>query len=638
MLFSYNWLKQYVPDLPAPLKVEEGIIFHAFEVEGIEQREEDILMEIKVLPDRASDCLCHQGVAREVAAIFDLIFSLPMPESDLALGRFQDLDIKIEDPIACRRYIGERVRGVKVGPSPKWLASALEAIGQRSINNIVDATNYVMFDIGQPMHAFDADKVEGGIVARRAKAGEKMTTLDGKDLVLDKSVLVIADDRGPLALAGIKGGNRAEVDVETKNIILESASFDPVLIRKTSAKLGIRTDASKRFENNLSRETALPAMVKLADILQVVAGGEYLGVVDVYPTKQEEREIIVDVDNIARHLGVEISSGEIKNILKRLGLGVEVQDNRLGLTIPYWRVDLQEEANIIEEVGRVYGYDKIKSELLPQADLSAETSAKAEKRFAIANKLREILVRAGFVEVMGYALTTKGEIELANPLASDKAWLRSDLSDWLVERIKFNLEYVLFDTESVKVFEIGKIFKKGYQEDTHLAIGLGYRKKIKGVDGAKELENIKEIISKELGVEIKGKVVSADLQNIIEINLDEIIDKVKDFPPADLSAYMSDAFNYQPVSSYPRIIRDVAVWVPEATQVEDVGDLIRRSMGSLCVAGPILFDEFAKEGRKSLAFRLVFQSYEKTLSDDEANAEMNRVIEALENKGFEVRK
>ncbi|HRZ30241.1 MAG TPA: phenylalanine--tRNA ligase subunit beta [Candidatus Paceibacterota bacterium] len=646
MIFSYNWLKKYVPDLPAPLELEQGIIFHAFEIESIEEYGGDSLLDIKILPDRAHDCLCHQGIAREVSAIFKLPFSVPELESDLALGRVQNLEIKIEAVTDCRRYVGERAMGVEVGDSPEWLANQLETIGQRSINNIVDATNYVMFDLGQPMHAFDADKVEGAITVRRAKAGEIMTTLDNKELALDESILVIADEKGPLALAGIKGGKRAEVDANTKNLILESANFDPVLVRKTSAKLGIKTDASKRFENDLSPETALPAMVRLVDLLQRIAGGEYLGVVDVYPSPQEEKEIIIDLDYINEKLGLVVPPEELRSILESLEIEVVSQDNKIGLTIPYWRTDLQESINIVEEVGRIYGYDKIEPRLLPEASpLGAvqglASGSLAEKRFAVFNKIREILAREGFTEVFGYALTNKGEMELANPLASDKAWLRSDLGTWLEEKINFNLEYVLFDTEPVKIFEIGKIFKEGYNEETHLAIGIGYRKKIKGVDTKEEIKKISELLDTQSRGVLRldlTRLEATDTVAVIEINLDELIDKVQEIDPANLEEFMSLAFNCKKISAYPRIIRDVAVWVPETTTPEFVIDLIKKSVGDLCVLGPVLFDEFAKEGRKSLAFRLVFQSYEKTLSDDEANKEMDKVIEALERESYEVRK
>lgn len=657
MIFSYSWLKEYVPDLPSLADLEKAIIFHAFEVEQVEARGEDYILDIKVLPDRAHDCLSHLGVAREIGAILNLPLLIKEGKTDFALGKAQDLTVNLVAKPACRRYVGLRVSGVNIGESPAWLKSRLEVIDQRSINNIVDATNYVMFALGQPMHAFDADKVVGDITVRFAQAGERFTTLDGRDLTLDESILVIADDEGPLALAGIKGGNRAEVDAKTKNLILESANFDPVLIRRTSAKLNLRTDASKRFENNLSPEMALPAMLKLADVLQDLAGGDYAGIVDVYPEPETRRTISLNFSRVNERLGVIVSPVEIKDILLRLGFVVDKETGEgLELNIPFWRVDLEEDINLIEEIGRIYGYEKIKPKLIgiedgplktPQGP-SLMTISFAEKSFAVKNKLREILVKAGFVEVMGYALTDRGEVELANPLASDKAWLRSNLTDWLKEKINFNLNNVLFDTEAVKIFEIGKVFKAGFVEQTNIAIGIGYRKKVKGVDINKEFEDIKGKISRalklpessSLGVAQGLPSGSGTSETLLaqEFNLDELIEEVGEVGPTDLSSFNSLAFNYQPISPYPRIVRDVAVWVSEDTKTEEVADLIKSSLNELCVLGPVLFDEFSKEGRRSLAFRLVFQSYDRTLSDDEANLELNKVIESLESKSYEVRK
>jgi phenylalanyl-tRNA synthetase beta chain len=431
-------------------------------------------------------------------------------------------------------------------------------------------------------------------------------------------------------------------------LILESANFDPVLIRRTSAKVGVRTDASKAFENNLSPETALLAMIRLVDLLQDIAGGEYCGVVDVYLSPQEKKEIKITAEYINSRLGVEVSASEIKSILERLGIGVSVTGTELSLIIPHWRVDLEEEANIVEEVGRIYGYEKIKPELLaspkdsPLGAIQGKSfGSLSEKRFALKNKLRETLAKEGFTEVMGYALTDKGEVELANPLASDKGFLRTNLSDWLSERIAFNLNYVLFDTEPVKIFEIGKVFKTGFAEQTNIAIGIGYRKKIKGVDIKKEMEKVSELCEIQSRGALRldlAQLKATETTAVVEFSLDELLEKIKEIEPANLSDYLSPAFNYQPISNYPRIIRDVAVWVPEATSSEEVADLIKKSVSELCVLGPILFDEFSKEGRKSLAFRLVFQSYDRTLSDDEANTELNKAINALETKDYEVRK
>jgi len=637
MQYSYNWLKKYVPDLPPAGKLEEGIIFHAFEVEGLEKKNGDQLLEIKVLPDRAHDCLCHLGVAREVAAIFDLLL-VKTETKEVTTLAMEPLDIKIVDPKLCRRYVGRRVIGVKVEPSPEWLRLSLEAVGQRSINNIVDTTNYVLFDLGQPLHAFDADKVVGAISARAAKIGEKITTLDNREIILNESILVIADEQGPLAIAGIKGGNRAEVDANTKNLILESANFNPVVIRRTCAKINLRTDASKRYENELSSETALEAMKSLSSILIEVAGGEYGEIVDVYPTPLGVRGILVDPAKVNNKLGLNLATAEMVTILKRLAIEASEVGGKITAIVPHWRIDLTEDVNLIEEIGRIYGYEKITPIIFPDLPADAYRAKKYEQRFMALNKIRELLVGDGFSEVIGYALTNKGEVELANPLASDKGFLRTNLSDWSQDRIVFNLSHVLFDDEPVKIFEIGRVFKADLSEKTMLAIGLSYRKKQKKIDAKNKLEEIVTVLNQKLEVDLKI-VDSLDLGDgagyIFTFELDDSL--ISKEVTVNLSDFLSPAFTYKKISAYPRIIRDIAVWVPEETDIELVGGEIKTSAGSLCVEGPILFDEFAKEGRKSLAFRLVFQSFDKTLSDDEVNKEMETVTAKLQTNGWEVR-
>ncbi|MFA5000648.1 MAG: phenylalanine--tRNA ligase subunit beta [Candidatus Paceibacterota bacterium] len=676
MLVSHNWLQKYFDaKLPKASVLADKIIFHAFEVEDIVEKDGDCLMDVKVLPDRAHDCLCHYGLAKEISALFDLRLKSAVTKGN-PLGAVQgfplvtvrNLNIKIEDEKLCRRYIGRMVENVAVKNSADWLKKDLEKLDQRSIFNIVDLANYVMFDVGQPLHAFDADKVQGGITVRLAKTGEKITTLDNQEVNLDESILIIADDEGPLAIAGIKGGKKAEVTNETKNLILESANFDPVNIRQTAQKIGIRTDASKRFENEISTEVAGYAMDLLTDLIIKEAGTSETKVgekVDEYKIKNIPAPIEFAIKEFSERLGVDIAPEESIKILESLGIEVEVstKGNPLGavqgfplvrLTPPVERLDLQAKENYVEEVGRIYGYDKIAGVVslgaeLPNSRSSAPklsgAEAEAEKRFNLANKIRVILKGEGFTEVYGYTFTNKGEVEVANPLASDKKFLRTNLTDWLIEKIKFNLPYVLFDNEAVKIFEIGKVFVGG-KEETRLGLGIGYKKKIKGQDAQKEVEGtlVKlaerfEIQSLEaLRLDLEPPTVD-EVSAVQEFNFDKLSEEIKEAKEVKLSDLINKNASYKLVSPYPRIIRDVAVWVPENTQTDEVAKIIKESAGELCVAGPILFDEFAKEGRKSLAFRLVFQSYTKTLSDDETNAPMAQIIKNLEKQaGFEVRK
>ena len=326
MIVSHKWLQTYFDKkLPEVEKLEEVLTLSAFEIENVKKVGDDYILDIDVLPNRAHDCLAHRGVARELAVLLEMDITFPNKELP-EITKGESISIKNEEQDLCRRYVGRKVEGVKIGPSPDWLKERLETIGQKSINNIVDATNYVMFDIGQPLHAFDVDKVEGGIVVRKARMGEKITTLDGNEVELDESVLVIADEKDSLAIAGVKGGKKAEVDENTKNIILEAANFAPVNVRKTSRRLNILTDSSKRFENEITPELARQAMEKVTALISEIAGGGDVKIgeiVDVYPRKANQYKAGVSLDEINRLLGTQITKKEVENIWGRFEFDVE---------------------------------------------------------------------------------------------------------------------------------------------------------------------------------------------------------------------------------------------------------------------------------------------------------------------------
>ncbi len=322
MKISYNWLKWYIPEVPDANKLADLITYHLAEVETVVEKEGYSIFDIKILPNRAHDLLSHQGVARELASLLNIKYVDPtvkykIPASVKTPAGKPKLKIDVQTNL-CRRYMGRIVRGVKVRSSPKWVVEHLESIGQRSINNIVDAANIVMFDCGQPTHAFDLDKIKGGIIVRDAKDGEKIITLDGKEFSLAVTNLAIADSVNILALAGIKGGKIAEVDNNTKNIIFEVANFDPVSVRKTAQALNIFTDARKRFENDLSPELAPSAMRELsALIFEMCPEAIFEDIVDIYPKKQEIKKLSFSTDKISKILGLKVSDKKIEDIMKR---------------------------------------------------------------------------------------------------------------------------------------------------------------------------------------------------------------------------------------------------------------------------------------------------------------------------------
>lgn len=636
MIISYKWLQTYFSEpLPSPEEIAETLTFGIFEVEGTEKKGDDTIFDIKVLPDRAHDCLSHRGIARELASLLNLPLR---EEKDVHIPeeRSTTLLVQVDDPIACRRYIGRIVRGVKVGPSPAWLTERLEAIGQRSINNVVDATNYVMFDIGQPLHAFDKDKVSGEkIIVRKTGVSERIITLDGKEVTLPESALVIADEKEPLAIAGVKGGKKAEVDRHTTAIVLEAANFDPVAVRKTSRTLGILTDSSKRFENDLTPDLAKEAIDRVTALIVLIAGGENTiveDIADVYPTQQEPRTISLSGNDVNRLLGTTLSDEDIEKFLNQLKFFFEKKGSPAVFTVtaPPERLDLKETADLVEDIAHVYGYGNIPS-VAPQKEQIV-----VDKKFYYIAIIRAMLASGGFSEIYGYSFVPEGEIELQNPLGNDRAFLRANLNDGMLDALSKNAGNVaLLGLTSVRVFEFGNVFRKS-GEKTLLAVGVHHLKKTK--EGA--LRTLLAKLAEEIGAPslpvVGGYDLSDGMREVVAIDIDALVSALPE-PEGEYSVPESASVQYKPFSLYPFIARDIAVWVPEGTAQSAVTDIIIALGGDLLVQGPTLFDEFKKDGKISYAFRFVFQAPDKTLTDSEANVIMERIYAKLRELGFTVR-
>src|SRR3972149_428422 len=465
MKISYNWLKWYVPDAPKAEELADVLTYHLAEVERLDKLPDgDYILDIKILPNRGHDLLSHQGVAREVASLLNIPFVDPTPKYKIPESKPTDFKVEIKTQKS-RRHVGRIVRNIIVGPSPEWMVKHLESIGQRSINNIVDATNIVMFDCGQPMHAFDMDKVGGlKLVIREAKNKEKLTLLGGSEKVLNDTMMVLADGEGnPLDVAGIKGGTPAELNSATKNIILQGDNFDPVSIRKTAQALNVFTDARKRFENDLSAELGLYAMVELSALIaEMCPEAIFEDVVDIYPKKQEERKLSFSSDRISKILGLDVSIKEIEDILKRYVFKYVLNKNEFEIIIPPMRLDLVTEEDMAEEIGRVIGYDKLKGEI-PKINFKPQVNETYSKISLARNKLLE----DGYSEVMTYAFADKGEVSVLAS-ASDKTFLRANLADGLKESLKLNkINSPLLGLKEVKIFEIGVVWTSA--EEIHVA-------------------------------------------------------------------------------------------------------------------------------------------------------------------------
>lgn len=640
MKYSYQWLQEHVDKpLPSAEELSRSVTIKSFEVEGTETNEGDTILEMKVLPDRAHDALSHRGMAREVAALF----ALPRKErviTDVKTDTsIPSVAVDIKDTKLCPRYIGVRVDGVVVAPAPDAIATKLTAIGGRSINNIVDLTNFVLFDIGQPMHAFDAAKVVGGITVRLAKEGETMTTLDGKSLTFLGTELVIADDEGVLALAGVKGGKRAEVDSTTTSIIFESANFDPTLTRRTSTKHGIKTDASKRYENGMTSEFALEGMrLALSELVKIQPNAKIGTMTDVYPNPEKgEYQMKITTSEINQLLGSKMDKAATEEVLKRLSFVYTANGEEFTITIPNERLDLRIKQDLIEEIGRNYGYDNIES-ALPKFS----HKGLPHKRLYYANKVRNFLVERGYSEVFTYSFATKeaGEVEVLNPVGKDRPFMRRSLQGGIALSLIQNFYNApLLGLDDIKIFEIGNIFSLD-GERMKLAIGAmgGTKKRWKALEN--EFKNITEELSTILSPEGLKDISIYDFQSgVFELDFDEAVAKLPEPTAYEELAREKSEINYQTLSTYPFIVRDIAIFVPQEVSEEYIETLLKREAGELVVRFA-QFDKFQKSGesRISYGYRMVFQSFDRTLTDDEINTIMTGVTAACnKEKDWQVR-
>jgi phenylalanyl-tRNA synthetase beta chain len=591
MFISRNWLQNFFDTpLPSAQEIADALTFHAFEIDGIEKKGEDDILDIKVTPNRGHDCLSHRGIASELSAILKLPLNAkdPFAKKPEFSRTASAVKVVIDTPL-CKRYIAAHIKGVTVGPSPEWLTKSLESIGQRSINNVVDATNLVMFNTGQPLHAFDAKRLRSlALGVRTARAGEELEALDKKRYALKETMLVITAADRPVGIAGVKGGEADRIDSDTKDILIESATFDGVTIRKAAQALKLRTDASARFEQVLSPELAAYGMQQVVELIAAIAGGEVEGFVDAYPEPQEQKQVAVTLAQINRALGTELTAAEVADVFARLQLAYKEEQGVFTVLPPLWRLDLEISEDLIEEVGRIVGYDRVAAQPLPPPTRPPAINS----AFYAAEAKREELAAQGYSEVYTSVFSKKGERAVLNKVDSVKPFLRTNLTDGLKEAYEKNLpNKELLGLAEIKLFEIGTVWRNSKEETL---------------------------------------VGTADKSGVREEPL----------LPAEAPAYtelpLSATPRYRPFSRYPYIVRDIAAWVPVDTQEAEVLTLIRKEAGELAVRAD-LFDRFQKDGRVSLAYRVIFQSFERTLEDKDANERMEKVADALRSKGFEIR-
>lgn len=630
---------------------------------------EDII-DFEITPNRP-DCLSIEGLGRETAVSLGKEFKNPRKNIDeLEIEdkkEIEGLKVDIEAPDLCYRYIARVVKNVKIAPSPEWLVRRLNACGIRSINNIVDITNYVMLEMGQPMHAFDINSIEGKhITVRRAKNGEKITTLDEEERSLDENDLVIADETKPVAIAGVMGGMNSEIEKDTETVVFESASFYGGAIRKTAKKVGLRTESSSRFEKGLSSENALRAINRAMELVEELNAGEVVeGKIDVYPTKQKTNKINLDYDRINKLLGTEISKEEMIDTLEKLNIKVE---NDVAIA-PYFRTDIEQLADIAEEVLRFYGYDKLDTTLV-ESDTTIGIRNKEQK---IEQKIKNVLVNSGLSEIYTYGFVSDKDLEkskinkdlketsilIQNSLSDEYRLMRPSTIPSMMQTLATNANK---KNSSAKLFDISKSYKNINNEvengevplqENILTIGM-YGDDIDFYTVKGLIENVLETSSinrYDIVRETENESYHTGRCANIKVGIDviatigEVHPEVLDNYGIEKRAYLAEVNlskvtkyskankKYVEVPKFPAVERDIAIIVDEKVEVGQIEKIITKKAKKL-LEKMQLFDIYRNEklgdNKKSVAYSLIFRDKNRTLSDEEINVVMENIINELQ--------
>jgi phenylalanyl-tRNA synthetase beta chain len=670
MKLPVSWLREFVDVAVEPRRLGEDLTMAGLALEGLETDGKDAVLDLDVTTNRV-DAMNVYGLAREVS----VIYGLPLRPLDLsfrqkgtpvATGVF---DVTIEAADLCPRFCG-RVLDVRMGPSPAWLRDRLEQMGVRPISNVVDLTNYVMLEMGQPSHAFDLARVpQGRLNVRWAREGERLKTLDGVERALHPRVGVVGGVDGPLALAGIMGGATSEVSDETRTVALEAAYWEPLAIRRAARSLAMHTEASHRFERGADPEGTVVATARIAHLLEKIgAGSARPGLVDRVASPRPRRSVSLRPSRLRAVLGVDVPGARSEAILKGLGFGVAVGDaGALRLEVPTWRSDVAREDDAVEEVGRHYGLHEIPSALPPSATVGGLRPAQAEER-----AVREILVGAGCSEVINYAFeaaTGREAVALANPLAEDQSVLRTSLMPGLLRALDENLRH---GRKDVAIFEIGRVFKPTTsrpREERHLGILLAgselsrhWTEKARSFDFY-DLKGILELLLERLGrgpLELsRANDVPAFLhpgQTAQILRDGKAVGFLGALRPdsrpggaaggalaeVDLefgsAAALRDRF--RPLPRFPGVDRDLSIVVDAATEAAEVERRIRASAGPALV-GVTVTDRYegsqVPAGKVSLLLSLRYEDRERTLTGEEVQASLDEVIRELRAAGFDIR-
>ena len=659
-----------------PEQIEDGIMILPKEYESklgqdivdVLDLREDIL-DFEITPNRP-DCLSIEGLGRETAVSLKNEFKNPRKNLDKIevenKKEIEGLRVDIKAPDLCYRYIARVVKNVKIGPSPKWMVRRLKACGIRSINNIVDITNYVMLELGEPMHAFDIESIEGKhIIVRRANKDEKITTLDGVERQLNDDILVISDEKKAVAIAGVMGGENSEIEKDTKTIVFEAAVFNRGSIRKASKQVGIRTESSSRFEKGLSTENALRAINRAVELVEELKIGEAIPEkIDVYPKKQQTISVTLNPDRINNLIGTNLTKEEMIKILEDLEMKVENDK----VIPPYFRQDIEQEADIAEEVLRIYGYDKLDS---TQVESSATIGLRTKIQ-KIEKDVRCMLINCGMQEIYTYGIISKKDLEkigatnlfdssikIINPLSEDYTIMRQTTIPSMMETLasndsKKNQDVKLFDISRTYVNENEKIENGNVpKEDKVITLGM-YGKEVdfytlKGI--VENILQVSNIVRFDLKQEVENPSYHEGRCASVYIGIDKIATfgqihptiaqnykmskeiYVAEINLSKLEKYSKPAKKYTPIPKFPAVERDIAIVVDEDVTVGKIEEVITKQAKKL-LEEVKLFDIYRDEklgkNKKSVAYSLQFRDPNKTLTDEEINPLMEKIVQSLE--------
>lgn len=671
-------------------KESEGIIILPEDAPiGKEYREyaglNDVIFELEITPNRP-DCLSHIGIAREVAAYYNRKVKYPVIEIAETIESVNTvIKVNIEDKERCKRYLGRVIKNVKIKESPEWLKTRIRAMGLNPINNVVDVTNFVMFEYNQPMHAFDLDKVEGNITIRAAKENEEITTLDGVERVLKNGELVIADDEKAIAIGGVIGGQNTQIDSDTKNIFVEVAYFTPENIRRESRDLGIFTDSAYRNERGMDVENLAVVMNRAVSLLAEVAEGEVLSeVIDKYVEKPKRAEISLNLEKLNKFIGKNLTYEEVGKILTHLDIELKpLGDGTTLLIPPSYRADLTRPADIYEEVIRMYGFDNIEAKMPVMSIESGEENT----NFKISRIVREILKELGLNEVINYSFIPKftkelfnfGEevIEIKNPLSEDMAVMRPTLLYSLIANVRDNINRNQTD---LKLFEISKTFKKLGEgqnglaiEDLKIALILSGREEKNLWNQSKsdynfyDLKGYLEFLLERLNVTKYSLTRLTNNKNFhpgasAEIKIGEdVIGVLGELHPnlvnyfgikrekvffaelnlTSLLKYIKIKVNYETISKYPEVLRDLAITLDKSVLV---GEMVKEIKKKVNLIEKIdIFDVYSGDkidkDKKSVAMSIVLRDKNRTLTDEDIDKAMTAILELIKDKyNGEIRK